>query len=146
MVFGLAFAAWAQEPAVAPAPPDPYRPELERWLREIGTTEDELPGVADAMLAFDHGVAWQTGEVSVKGGDVVLTLGDADRYAPPADADRILQAWGNPSQPDTLGLLFPDHAHAFGPGAPVVITASDDGWVDDGDAATIDAAPISRWS
>jgi uncharacterized membrane-anchored protein len=92
------------------------------------------------MVAFEEGIAWRTGEVLVADGAVALSLGDGDRYADPEATATILEAWGNPPDPDTLGMWLPAGSHLFGPGSwAVLLTLQGDGWVDDADAATIDA-------
>ncbi len=34
-------------------------------------------------------------------------------YLGASDCDRVLQAWGNPASPDTLGMLLPEGASVF---------------------------------
>ncbi len=116
-----------------------YREELEAWLRGRGASAEEAPTVAAAMVAFEEGIPWRSGEVKVGDGAVSLRLGEGDRYADPADASKILEAWGNPPDAGTLGMWVPAGAHLFGERSwAVLLTLQQDGWVDDAEAASID--------
>lgn len=142
MIAAFCVVAAAEEPA----PPALEGPDLPPWgealrdqLARGGRPDEEARAAATAMVRFEDAVGWQTGAVSVGDGAVALALGPGDRYAPPADASRILEAWGNPPDPDTLGLWLPEGAHLFGDGSwAVLITLQRDGWVDDADASSLD--------
>jgi uncharacterized membrane-anchored protein len=79
------------------------------------------------------------GKVSLPGGIATLDLPANFRYLDPADAARLLEAWGNPPGATTLGMIVPAgvnpmSAESWG----VVITYDKDGHVKDDDADGID--------
>jgi len=136
----------------AAAKPQPAKTEAEPVKAEAEPAADEdavgEPGqdrelsdeeLAAGMRGFEESLAFRTGTIELPCGKATLALPDGYRYLGPDDADRVLQAWGNPARPDTQGMLVPpagglfdDHSWA------VVITYSGDGHVDDADAASID--------
>lgn len=82
----------------------------------------------------------QSGEIVLRGGIAKATLPAGLRYLDAADTRTVLtKLWGNPTGPDTLGMIVPK---GFDPlaadGWAVVITYEEDGYVKDDDAATID--------
>jgi len=94
---------------------------------------------------FLDSLHYRTGEVDVKGGHSTLKLTPDFRYLEAGDAQRVLQAWGNPPDSSVLGMILPanlspvDHN-----GWAVVITYSDDGHVSDADAAKTDYAAMLK--
>lgn len=125
--------------ALVPAD-DPYRMALEAWLaKEQGITAEEIPRLASNLVLFERSLGWQTGKVTLRDGAIALDLGEGDQYAPPEDASRILELWGNPPDPNTDGMLLPAGAHLFGTDSwAVLLRFEEDGWVDDSDASSID--------
>src|SRR5687767_4361633 len=93
-----------------------------------------------AMAEFESQLNYQTGKIVLPGGMATLNVPESFRYLPPEQADRILvEAWGNPPGTKTLGMLFPSDVSPLAAGGwGVIITYSDDGHVDDGDANGID--------
>lgn len=90
---------------------------------------------------FEAGLRYQTGDVDVGNGLAVLHLGDDFRYLDAAQAERVLvEAWGNPPDQRTLGMILPADVSPLDPeqGWGVVITYTADGHVDDDDAKDID--------
>jgi uncharacterized membrane-anchored protein len=121
----LVVAALAEEPT----PPPEAVP---------AATAEEAAMLAE-MQAFEANLKWQTGDVQIGGGLAALHLPATFRYLPPDDADAVLQAWGNPPSPDTLGMLFPADLGVFSDGGwALVLSYEADGHVDDADAASID--------
>jgi uncharacterized membrane-anchored protein len=94
---------------------------------------------------FLDSLHYRTGDVDVKGGHSTLKLTPDFRYLEAGDAQRVLQAWGNPPDSSVLGMILPanlspvDHN-----GWAVVITYSDDGHVSDADAAKTDYAAMLK--
>jgi uncharacterized membrane-anchored protein len=82
---------------------------------------------------------FQTGEVMLPGGMAKLSLPEDFRYLPPNDADYVLtKLWGNPPGGKTLGMIFPsDRSPAEEDNWAIVITYSDDGYIKDSDADSI---------
>lgn len=107
-----------------------------------GTTP-EASAEEQKKAAFLASLTPQRGEVDLKDGLAQLKLPPAYRYLTPADTDRVLQAWGNPPSPDTLGMIYPGDADLFGDDSwAVIVTYLDDGHVDDEDAKDIDYAEL----
>jgi uncharacterized membrane-anchored protein len=132
-------AAGGIDAALEAAPPEPWVAELEAWVVEQGVAPEEARETARQMKAFEDGIAWQTGRVSLRDGAMALDLAEGDRYAGPADASKILEAWGNLPDATTDGLLLPSGAHLFGRESwAVIVQFTEDGWVDDADAGSID--------
>lgn len=88
---------------------------------------------------FESSLKYQTGEVVLPGGIATLKVPDSFRYLGPEDAERVLvDAWGNPSGNETLGMLFPAKVNPTSEnGWGVVITYDEDGYVSDDDADSI---------
>lgn len=91
--------------------------------------------------AFEAGITYQTGDVVIGDGLATLHLGAGFRYLGPADTERLLvEAWGNPPGMSALGMIVPaevsplDQKQGWG----VVITYTEEGYVEDDDADDID--------
>ena len=95
---------------------------------------------AAAMAAFESQLEYKRGRVVLPGDIATLDVPENFRYLSPEHADKILvEAWGNPPGTKTLGMLFPSDVSPLAQeGWGVVITYSEDGHVDDGDANGID--------
>lgn len=84
---------------------------------------------------------YKSGVVPIASAHATLKLGDDFRYLDAADAQRVLtDLWGNPPDSDVLGMLVPAGASLVDENDSwvVVISHSDDGYVSDSDASTID--------
>jgi len=92
------------------------------------------------MRQFEAALKWETGTVKLKNGIATLALPPRARFLGPADAEKVLtKAWGNPPNSERLGMIFPDSMGPFSEDSwAIVITFSDDGYVKDDEAATLD--------
>jgi uncharacterized membrane-anchored protein len=91
------------------------------------------------MAEFEASLNKRTGDVSLKDGLAKLKLGHNFAYLGPEDTNRVLQAWGNPPTPDTLGMFFVNSVSLLDDaGWAVIVTYTEDGHVEDDDAEDID--------
>jgi uncharacterized membrane-anchored protein len=106
----------------------------------VRAAESNALSYADLMKALDARLQYKTGTVTLPGGMATLNLPPSFRYLSPDDADFVLtKLWGNPPGPKTLGMIFPtDLSPASSNAWGVVITFSDDGYIKDADADSID--------
>lgn len=103
--------------------------------------EDHSPEVQK----FLDSLHYRTGTVDVKGGHSTLKLTQDFRYLEASDAQRVLQAWGNPPDSSVLGMILPASASPVDKdGWAVVITYSSDGHVSDEDAAKLDYSKMLK--
>lgn len=101
-----------------------------------------VDGVMHVSVArFDAGLSYQTGDVTVGDGLAVLHLGTSFRYLGPEDTEKVLvDVWGNPPGTPRLGMIVPadvspvDQKRGWG----VLVTYTEEGYVDDDDAEDID--------
>ena len=114
----LASPVWAQEPeASEPAP-------------AAGATEETFEAPQ---------LDYQTGDITLPNKVATLHLGANYRYLDPANAEKVLVAWGNPPGHETQGAIVPSDVDPFTEeGWAVFLTYEDDGHVDDSEAAEID--------
>jgi len=91
------------------------------------------------LKAVDSRLHFKTGEVALPGGLAKLGLSEAFRYLPPDDAEFVLtKLWGNPPGRKTLGMIFPSGMNPAGKDTwGIIITYSDDGYIKDADADSI---------
>ncbi len=89
---------------------------------------------------------WQTGHIALPGGKTELRLPDGYRYLNPQDAQTVLeQLWGNPHGEGTLGMVFgPGQNPVMAGGWGAVVTYTDDGHIDDEDAAKTDFGDLLK--
>jgi uncharacterized membrane-anchored protein len=98
--------------------------------QEAGT---ELP--AAPAVTFQY----QSGDIVLPNKVATLRLGERFRYMSPAEANRLLQLWGNPPDSRLQGAVVAANVDPMQPGGwAVFLTYVDDGHVDDSDAAEID--------
>ncbi len=134
--------------AVVAAPVDVIDPvalraAIRQQLIDKGVEAAELEATVEAVAAdveFEKALTWQTGDVTIGDGLAVLHLGEAWSFVGPSQAADILQRWGNP-RPTVLPLgmvaptgLSPLSADGWG----AFVTYSEEGHVDDADAAATD--------
>jgi uncharacterized membrane-anchored protein len=114
-----AFAA----PAFAedPAPPEPA-PEASEPGRQVKPT-----------------FKYRTGDIVLPNKVATLHLGEKYHYLDPAEANKLLMVWGNPSDDSTQGAIIPAEVDPLEEGGwAVFLTYLDEGHVDDSDATKID--------
>lgn len=106
----------------------------------IGETAD------DAALRSWEEMLKRTGKVELSAGNVVINVPDGFVYLGPDDAEIILtDFWGNSptSEKKTLGMLFPQGKTPLDDNAwAVTLDYSDDGYVSDEDADSIDYSSL----
>ena len=91
------------------------------------------------LQEFVDSLKFQDGTIELGSELARVDLPDSMAYLNPADTDRVLQAWGNPPNPDTMGMIVPKGEDLFADsGWVVIVTYSDEGHIDDDDAASID--------
>jgi len=98
------------------------------------------------MYQFEASLKWESGTVKVKDGLATIALPPRARFLGAKDAERVLtKAWGNPPDEKTLGMIFPDSMGPFSPnGWAIVLSFSDDGYVKDDEAATLDYTKLLK--
>lgn len=86
---------------------------------------------------FLNSLHFQTGKITLPNGIATLDLSNKFKYLPPADANRVLQAWGNPPS-ESQGMIVPVDSDLFSDtGWAVTVNYMDDGYVKDNDADDI---------
>lgn len=117
---------------------------LPAWAQEPEASE---AGQADTAGEEEQGPAlnYQTGNIVLPNKVATLHLGGNYRYLDPADAEKVLVAWGNPPGHDTQGAIVPNEVDPFtAEGWAVFLTYEEDGHIDDSDAAEIDYADMLK--
>lgn len=102
--------------------------------QQLDSTPPHLtPEQLDARLQY------QEGAVVLGRSLATLQVPDQYRYLDPHQTDLVLQAWGNPPDPETLGMIVPAGMSPMAAESwAVVITYDESGFVKDDDAATLD--------
>lgn len=95
---------------------------------------------AASAKAFVDSLKFQTGTVTVPAAHATLKLTPEYRYIGAADAQRVLEMWGNPPDDDVLGMLLPQGEQSILSSKTwvVVLTHVDEGHVSDKEAASTD--------
>ena len=114
---------------------DTTTPDTATTTANSSTSSAEQPKMTkDEFLNSLH---YQTGNITLPNGMATLDLSNKFKYLPPADASRVIEAWGNPPA-DTQGMIVPaDSDPLSDKGWGVIISYMDDGHVSDGDADDI---------
>jgi uncharacterized membrane-anchored protein len=82
---------------------------------------------------------YQTGDITLPNKVAMLHLGEKYRYLDASETNKLLMAWGNESDDTTQGAIVPaDVDPMTATGWAVILTYTDDGHIDDSDAAEID--------
>lgn len=99
---------------------------------------------AERERQFVASLHWRDGEIAVPQAQARFRLGPDFRYLEQEDARRVLEdLWGNPPDESVLGLVVPRGRGVLDDsGWAVVVTYSDDGYVSDEDAGSIDYAEL----
>lgn len=102
--------------------------------------DDKAIRSAFADEAFERELHYRDGDIPLGDGLATLHLGKGFRYLDPDDAEKLLvQGWGNPPSQKTLGMIVPNDVSPLADqGWGVVVTYTEDGYVDDDDADDID--------
>jgi uncharacterized membrane-anchored protein len=98
---------------------------------------------ADPAAAYEQqlaSLAFRDGPQALASANAVLQLDPQFRFLGQADARRVLEEfWGNPPDADVLGMVVPAGMSLADEGSWVaVVTYSDEGYVSDEDASSID--------
>lgn len=100
---------------------------------------EAAPEAVPAVKSDDPVFNYQTGEVVLPNKVATLHLGGSYRYLDPNETEKLLVAWGNQAGNETQGAIVANDVDPMsGEGWAVILTYSDDGHVDDSDAAKMD--------
>src|SRR5262249_34898065 len=112
---------------------------LDLALSAVHAANAEGLSEADINKRLEAKLHFQQGEVNLPTGIAKLSLPPGFRYLNPADSQFVLvNLWGNPPGPKTLGMIFPSDLSLISSNTwGVVITFSDDGYIKDSDADSI---------
>ncbi|HEY3662744.1 MAG TPA: DUF2167 domain-containing protein [Chthoniobacterales bacterium] len=96
---------------------------------------------AEALVA---GLKFQQGEIKLKDGLATLRVPEGLRYLDGPDASTVLvKLWGNPPNPDPLGMLMPAGVSPLTDASwAVIMTYEADGYVKDADAEKINYSEL----
>ncbi|MEO6098319.1 MAG: DUF2167 domain-containing protein [Fibrobacteria bacterium] len=96
--------------------------------------------VMASLYAKEQKLQYQTGEIKLKGDLAILRLPPGYRYLDEGQTEKVLtEMWGNPPGSETLGMILaPDMTPLKENSWAVIIEYTDDGYVKDDDAETID--------
>ena len=106
----------------------------------LGTRAQETDA-HDKLKQFLDSLHYRSGTVAIDKAHATLNLTDDFRFLDTHDAQRVLHdLWGNPPDPDVLGMLIPAGASLIDEKNSwvVVISYSEDGYVSDAEASTLD--------
>lgn len=145
MFLFLASLALAESPPVLPTPAPTVAGEAADAAAPAGdaAVQAEVSPEEKAMREFEASLTFERGDVVLGDGKAVLHVPESFGYLDAAETDRLLQAWGNPPDPNTWGMLAPSGISLFADESwAVVVSYSDDGHVKDDDAADIDYAEM----
>ncbi len=138
--------ALAAPPAAEPAVPAPAAPADAPPSAGAAPSEGDANAPAaevDEAAAFEATLKFQQGKVTVGDGLATLNVPNNFRYLSPADAERVLVAWGNPPGSTQLGMLFPTTVSPTADDSwGVVISYTEEGHVKDDDADDVDYAEL----
>ena len=111
-----------------------------------GAQEPEAaPETSEEQQFESPALDYKTGDIVLPNKVATLHLGDKYRYLDPANAEKVLVAWGNPPGAETQGAIVPNDVDPFTQeGWAVFLTYVDDGHIDDSEAAEIDYADLLK--
>ena len=101
---------------------------------------------ADTRAVIASSLKWQTGTITLKDGLAKINLTDDFRFLDSADARKVLhEMWGNPDDPDVLGMIFPKDKGPMDHGSwAVTVNYENGGYVKDDDAEKINYADLLK--
>lgn len=104
------------------------------------------PPSKDTLAAMEQSLKWQTGTITLKDGLAKINLTDDFRFLGKDDANKVLhQMWGNPEDPDILGMIFPKDLGPMDHGSwAVTVNYEDSGYMKDNDADTINYTDLLK--
>jgi uncharacterized membrane-anchored protein len=109
------------------------------WTQEPESAGQPAPAPEEEPQFQAPKLDYQSGDIVLPNKVATLHLRDNYRYLDPANAEKVLVAWGNPPGQDTQGAILPNDVDPFTEqGWAVFLTYVDDGHVDDSEAAEID--------
>ncbi len=118
------------------------------WMACVATA---LPAVAQDPTApeVDEPAGpqfnYQTGDITLPNKVATLHLGEKYRYLDSGETNKLLIAWGNESDATTQGAIIPVNVEPMTEaGWAVILTYTDEGHIDDSDAAEIDYEDMLR--
>ena len=117
--------------ASEPAPALIYKPDPGEEL-----DAETLANINNFLIALTP----QQGDVALKGAEATINIPSTHYFLDSEDAQSILvDAWGNPPDPEILGMIFPAGSTPLNVGSwGATVYFSDDGYVSDEDAHKID--------
>jgi uncharacterized membrane-anchored protein len=131
VVFALSMA-----PALASAQPTPTTTTIEGSTPTVGDPAAAPEG--DPAQQFEASLRYQTGDIAIGSGLARIHLGEEFRYLDSSQTNRVLQAWGNPANANTLGMVVATGMTVTQEDSwAVILTSMDDGHVNDDDANDI---------
>lgn len=114
----------------------------------MAITEEEAKAEEEAYWAWAQEL-WdtldrQTGEIKITDAQATLNVPESFYFLNAQDAEKVLvEVWGNPPSPSTLGMLFPTDLTPFDSESwGVTIEYEEDGYVTDEDADEIDYSDL----
>jgi uncharacterized membrane-anchored protein len=91
----------------------------------------------DEYAAIEKKLQYQTGHIELTEGDVALEVPKGYRFLNATDARKVLEdAWGNPEDSSTLGMIVPAGEQATSSAYAVELSYDADGYISDKDAAS----------
>lgn len=115
---------------------------LATWLLTAAVirAQDTTNTIPPQILQLLKNLKYQQGEIELRGGLAKLTVPEEFRFLGPDDAENVLvKLWGNPpSDTKPLGMLLPAGVTPLSTNCwAVTVEYSEDGYVKDSDASTI---------
>ena len=99
---------------------------------------DQRPKDRTAAETLVSTLKFQQGSINIRDGLATLKLPEELRFLDGRDAGIVLvQLWGNPPQPDPLGMIVPKDCNLLGDCWAVMVTYEEEGYVKDDDAEKI---------
>ena len=100
---------------------------------------EELVAALEQQRTFEASLTPETGALSISAGRATLTIPEGYGFLDSEEADRVLQAWGNPPGGGRDGMIISTEVSLFSPESwAAVVSYEDMGYVSDEDAGEID--------